>query len=263
MKKILHILYISYKNYTAYLPDIVWTNIILVLRILVIGILYGYLYDNYSSDWTIAWFSIVQITYAVIIAQVVSTAKPKITDEIQMDVKSWKISSYLLNPLSYIYFKFLEFFPIFIHNIVIWLSIWLILWFLILWVFPLSIWWILWWIILLVWSMFTVFFWYMVIWLLAFYTEDVEAFRFIYSKMDMILGWNLLPIPFLPAVLQTLAFASPFAYFGYTTWLVFSNFEMATFLKYLMIQVIWLVINLSICILMYNNAKKKLTINWW
>ena len=263
MKKILHILLISYKNYTAYLSDIVGINIILALRIVVISVLYAYLYKNFANNGVISWFTIEQITYALITAQVVSTAKPKIADEIQLDVKSWRVSIYLLNPFSYIYFKFLEFFPIFLHNIIIWLGIWLLIWFLILWTFPLTIWWIFWWIILLIWSMLTVFFWYMIIWLLSFYTEDSEAFRFIYSKADMILWGNIIPIPFLPEILQTIAYLSPFAYFWYTTGLVFSNFEMLTFLKYLLIQVVWIIINLWICIVLYNHAKNKLTINWW
>jgi ABC-type uncharacterized transport system permease subunit len=263
MNKILSILYISYKNYTAYISDIIWTNIVLILRILVISILYWYLYNNYWVDNKISWFTVVQVTYAVIIAQVVSTSEPKISDEIELDIKSWKIASYLLNPIDYIYYKFLEFFPIFIHNILIWLTIWLLIWFLVLWVFPLSVWGLLWWFVLLIWSMFTVFFWYMIIWLLAFYVESNEPFRFIYSKADMILWWNLIPIPFLPWILQFIAFASPFAYFWYTTWLIFTNFEMITFLKYLSIQLVWLFINLFICIGLYNHAKNKLTINWW
>lgn len=262
MKKILSILYTSYKNYTTYFSDIVWTNIILVLRIIVIAILYWYLYNSYWVNGQISGFTIEQVTYAVIIAQVISTAKPNITDEVQQDVKSWKIASYLLNPLNYIYFKFLEFFPIFIYNVIIGLSIGLILWFIILWVFPISFWWIIWWLILLIWSMFTVFFGYMIIGLLSFYVEDNEAFRFIYSKADMILGWNLIPIPFLPGLLQTIAFASPFAYFGYTTWLIFSSFEFSLFIKYFLIQMTWFFINLGICLAIYKHAKNKLTINW-
>jgi ABC-type uncharacterized transport system permease subunit len=61
--------------------------------------------------------------------------------------------------------------------------------------------------------MLVVFFSYTLIGLFAFYVEDIEAFRFIYSKFDMILGGNIMPIPFLPHILQTIAYATPFAYF--------------------------------------------------
>lgn len=262
MKKILSILITSYKNYTAYFPDVVWTNIILVLRIIVLSILYWYLYKNFWTSWKIEWYTVIQITYAVVIAQIISTAKPKLPAEIGLEVKSWKIVSYLLNPINYVYFKFLEYFPVFIYNVIIGLILWFIICFMILWVFPLSIWWILWWLILLILSMVTVFFWYMIVWLAAFYMEDNEAFRFIYSKLDMVLWWNLIPIPFLPGILQIIAYSSPFAYFWYTTWLVFTNFEFILFLKYLFIQIFWLVINLIICLAMYKHAKNKLTINW-
>lgn len=262
MHRTLSIIITTYKNHIVYLSDIIGINIIYLLRVIVIVTLYKYLYKNFQVNDLINWFTLAQVTFAVIVTQAVSTAKPKVVDEVSLDVKSGKISVYLLNPINYIQYKFIEFFPVFLHNLVIWLFIWFILWYLLLWVFPVTLYWFFAWIFLLLLSMITVFFWYMSIWLLAFYTEDVEAFRYIYSKLDMILWWNLLPLPFLPSILQTIAFLSPFAYFWYTSWLVFSSFEMNTFLKYLLIQVIWITINISICIFIYNKAKNRLTINW-
>lgn len=260
--KTLSILITTYKNHIVYLADIIGINIIFVLRIIVIITLYKYLYNNFWVNDLINWFTLAQITFAVIVAQAVSTAKPKIVDEINLDVKSGKIWVYLLNPINYLQYKFIEFFPVFLHNLVIWITIWFILWYLLLWIFPITIAWFFAWVLLLLLSMITVFFWYMSIWLLAFYTEDVEAFRYIYSKLDMILWWNLIPIPFLPQILQTVAFLSPFAYFWYTSWLVFSNFEIVTFIKYFTIQIVWIFINIWLCVFIYKNAKYSLTINW-
>lgn len=262
MNKTLSILITTYKNHIVYLADIIGINIIFVLRIIVIITLYKYLYSNFWVNDMINWFTLAQITFAVIVAQAVSTAKPKIVDEINLDVKSGKIWVYLLNPINYLHYKFIEFFPVFLHNLVIWITIWFTLWYILLWVFPITIAWFIAWIFLLFLSMITVFFWYMSIWLLAFYTEDVEAFRYIYSKLDMILWWNLIPIPFLPQILQTIAFLSPFAYFWYTSWLVFSNFEIITFIKYFLIQLFWIIINIWLCVFIYKKAKYKLTINW-
>jgi ABC-type uncharacterized transport system permease subunit len=56
------------------------------------------------------------------------------------------------------------------------------------------------------------FFGYFMIGLLGFYTEDADSFRLLYSKLDLFFGGNILPIPFMPMFLQTIAFASPFAY---------------------------------------------------
>lgn len=262
MLKIFSILITAYKNYIIYLSDILWINIILILRLTVIITLYKYLYSNYSNNDLIFWFTLTQITYWVIVAQIVSTSKPKVVDEIQNDVKSWKISVYLLNPVNYIVFKFLEFFPTFMQNVGFWLVFWFLLWFITTGSFPITLVSFFAWFLLLVWSMLVVFFSYTFIWLLSFYTEDVEAFRFIYSKFDMILGGNILPIPFLPTFLQTIAYASPFAYFWYTSGLVFVSFDLVVFIKYFLIQMFWLFITVISCFLLFNKASKKLTINW-
>lgn len=261
MQKILTILLTAYKNYIVYIPDIIGVNLILVLRLLVIITLYKYLYQTYSQNDLIYGFTLTQVTYGVIIAQVVSTAKPKVVDEIQADVKSGKIGVYLLNPINYILFKFLEFFPTFIQNVVFGLIFWFWLWYLTTGVLPLTLVSFFAGIVLLIGSMLVVFFSYTFIWLLSFYTEDVEAFRFIYSKFDMILGGNILPIPFLPGILQTIAYASPFAYFWYTSWLVFVSFEYMTFLKYFAIQMAWFLWTFLACMVLFTKASKKLTIN--
>lgn len=263
MKKIFSILLTAYKNYIIYLSDIIWVYLILILRLIVIITLYKYLYSHYSINGLISWYNLVQITYAVIIAQIVSTSKPKIVDEISQDVKTWKIQIYMLNPINYILFKFLEFFPIFMQNVIFGLIFWLSLWFLSTGTFPITFISFFAWILLLIWSMFVVFFSYLFIWLLAFYTEDVEAFRFVYSKLDMIFWWNILPIPFLPTILQTIAYASPFAYFWYTSWLIFSSFNLLNFVKYFSVQMIWLSITIFSCFYLFSKASNKLSINWW
>lgn len=263
MKKILSILLTAYKNYIFYIRDIVWLNIILILRLIVIITLYKYIYSNYSNDDLIFWYNITQVTYAVIITQIVSSSKPRIIDEISQDVKSWKVWVYLLNPINYIWFKFLEFFPVFMQNVLFGLIFGLSIWFLMIGSFPITVAWFFGWFLLLIWSMLVVFFSYTFIAILAFYTEDVEAFRFIYAKLDMIFWWNILPIPFLPTLLQTIAYASPFAYFWYTSWLIFVSFELHTFLKYLVIQLFWLIFTILSCIILFDKASKKLTINWW
>jgi ABC-type uncharacterized transport system permease subunit len=60
------------------------------------------------------------------------------------------------------------------------------------------------------------FFGYFMVGLLAFYTEDADSFRLLYAKMDLFFRGNILPIPFMPIFLQTIGFALPFVYAGYT-----------------------------------------------
>ena len=169
----------------------------------------------------------------------------------------------MLNPINYISYKFFESFSIAIYNLVISLAIGLWLWYLILWSIPFSWWGILGWSFLLFGGMIVNFFWYFMIGLLGFYTEDADSFRLLYSKLDLFFWGNILPLPFMPLFLQTIAFASPFAYAWYTAWLIFTKFTMHTFLQYAWMQILWIAILIGICSLIYNQARKRLTINGW
>ena len=261
MKKALSILITWIKNYIVYPADVFWVNIVLCFRIIIIVSLYKYIFSNNLIDFTKN--TINELTFALIMAQVVSNAKPRIIDDICLDIKSWKISVYLLQPINYISLKFYQFFPVFIQNVIFWLIFWVSIGYFLVWGFKFSLNWIIFWSIFLLISMLLVFFSYTFIWLLAFYTEDIEAFRFIYWKLDMIFWGNILPLVFLPLAMQKIAYLSPFAYFGYTSWFVFTNFELQTFIKFVSVQGFWLLITIFSCILIYQNASKKLSINWW
>ena len=180
-----------------------------------------------------------------------------------MDIKTGKIAVYLLNPINYVSYKFFESFSKGIYNLIISLSIGLWLWYILLWSIPFSIWGVLGWSLLLLWGMLVSFFGYFMVGLLAFYTEDADSFRLLYSKMDLFFWGNILPLPFMPLFLQTIAFASPFAYAGYTAWLIFTKFTLPTFLEYAGIQLFWIVALIGLCYLIYTQAQKKITINWW
>ena len=101
----------------------------------------------------------------------------------------------------------------------------------------------------------------MLIGLCSFFMEDSEALRWIYSKLDMVFGGNMLPIPFLPVWLQTVAFFSPFAASGYTAGLIFIGFDVRKFVLYLGIQVFWIIIYIALCLGLYEFARKRLVVN--
>ena len=262
LKKYFQILFISYKNHTFYFYDFLWNWIIFILRIIIISLLFKSIYAHSQTD-IISWFTVIELSIALVFAQTIAVSKPTIWQQIDSDIKSGKISSYMLNPISYIWFKFFENISTFLFNSLVFLPLWLWIVFLMFWYLPLDIFWILWAIILFLWALFINFFWYMIVWLIAFFTEDSESFRWIYSKADMIFWWNILPLPFLPGLMFKLAYILPFAYSWYTAWLVFSSFETNTFLEYFIIQWIWIFIFIILCSTIYYFARKKLTINWW
>ena len=51
--------------------------------------------------------------------------------------------------------------------------------------------------------------------LLAFVTEDVSGFDWVYSKLTLLLGGLLIPLDFFPAWLRDIALLTPFAYTVY------------------------------------------------
>lgn len=262
LKKYLGILHIWYKNYTAYIYDLIWVNITYVLRLTVIIFFYKAIYLT-SSTGIIEWYSIQEMIRALIFVQAIVVSKPRITDEIGTDIKSGKIWVFLLNPISYIGFKFFEHMPRFLYNLWVSLSIWLLVGLSFIWSIDTNMRWILWGTVLLLGWMLVAFFGYMMVWLLWFYSEDTESYRLLYSKLDLFFGWNILPLAFMPAFIQAIAFASPFAYAGYTAWLLFVKFDMHKFFNYLSMQAIRIVIFISVCTLIYKHGKTKVTINGW
>lgn len=262
IKKYRGIITIAYKNYAIYIHDLIGINIIYILRLLVIIFFYKAIYAI-NPGQLIGGYSLEQVTWALIFVQAIVVAKYRITEEVNLDIKTGKIAIHLLNPINYINYKFLESFAKGMINLCISLSIGLVLGFLILGSIPISVWGILGWAILLIGGMLINFFGYFMIGLLGFYTEDADSFRLLYSKLDLFFGGNILPIPFMPIFLQTVAFASPFAYAWYTAWLMFTNFNLPTFFTYLGMQVLRIGILIVICNLIYNQAKKRISINGW
>lgn len=118
MNKYLSIFVIAYKNHHVYLANILGMNMIFVLRVLVIITLYRAIFELSGGNGSIGGYSIEQLSWALIVTQVLVTSKPKTTSEISMEIKTGKIVIYLLNPVSYIWFKFFQGFSQFLGNII-------------------------------------------------------------------------------------------------------------------------------------------------
>jgi len=208
-------------------------------------------------------YTLEQLIRSLIFVQAIVLSKPRITEEIGSDIKSGKIGVFLLNPISYIGFKFFEHMPRFLYNLCISLVLWFVVGYLFIGSIHTSLAWTLGGFALLVWWMMISFFGYMMVGLLGSYTEDTDSFRLVYSKLDLLFGGNILPIWFMPIRLQMLTFWSPFTYAGYTAGLLFVQFDIHKFTQYLGMQRLWIVILIWICVLIYTHGKKKVTINWW
>lgn len=97
--------------------------------------------------------------------------------------------------------------------------------------------------------------------LFAFLVEEVSPIRWIVFKANMLLGGNILPISFMPGWLQSVAFASPFAYTGYVAGLTFARFDAESFVRYVSVQWFWIVLLYATISLSFARFSRRLTVH--
>lgn len=97
--------------------------------------------------------------------------------------------------------------------------------------------------------------------LLAFFFEDVAAFRLIYSKIVFVLGGLLIPVDFLPDGVQTVARVLPFNLVVYAPAKLFVKWETPQFLQIVALQVIWIGIMALVLTVTYRYGARRVSIN--
>jgi ABC-2 type transport system permease protein len=97
--------------------------------------------------------------------------------------------------------------------------------------------------------------------LLAFLTEDVSAFEWIYSKFILILGGVLIPLDFFPEWLRQIALSLPFAYTTYAPARIFIDPGWLDFASLLLRQGAWLLVMASLLGLFFRLGVRRLNVN--
>lgn len=97
--------------------------------------------------------------------------------------------------------------------------------------------------------------------LAAFYTEDIAAFEWIYSKILLLLGGVLIPLDFFPAGLQSIAKMLPFAYTIYGPARLFVDPQIERAFGLFIGQILWLAVMSLIVIAFYRKGVMRLNIN--
>jgi ABC-2 type transport system permease protein len=97
--------------------------------------------------------------------------------------------------------------------------------------------------------------------LLAFFTEDVSGFFFIYQKILFILGGLLIPLDFFPDWLQAVSQALPFQLVLYAPAALFVNFSWDAFTSVLLQQAVWVALFGILLEVMYRIGGRKVSVN--
>jgi ABC-2 type transport system permease protein len=97
--------------------------------------------------------------------------------------------------------------------------------------------------------------------LMAFFFEDVAAFRLIYQKIKFVLGGLLLPVDFLPDGLQTIARLLPFNLVLYGPAKLFVAWDSTQFVQVLALQLVWIAILGGLLALLFRYGAQRVSIN--
>lgn len=97
--------------------------------------------------------------------------------------------------------------------------------------------------------------------LVALWTEEANAFYFIYQKTQLVLGGQVLPLAMFPDKLRDVAELTPFALLYYGASKIIIDFKWTTFLLYLSYQMIWIVFFTAIALAIFNFGVKRVSIN--
>jgi ABC-2 type transport system permease protein len=97
--------------------------------------------------------------------------------------------------------------------------------------------------------------------LLAFVTEDVSAFMWIYQKLAFVLGGLLVPLDFYPPWLLAIAKSLPFSSMVYGPSRLFVEPTLELFANVMLMQMVWIVITGGLLTIAYRRGLSYLTVN--
>jgi ABC-2 type transport system permease protein len=97
--------------------------------------------------------------------------------------------------------------------------------------------------------------------ILAFWLEEVNAFRWIYDKFQFALGGMIIPLSLFPDSLRKIAEFLPFASAYYAPARIFVSFDAHLFYKYLLVSLSWTILFTVILIIIFRNGVKNISIN--
>lgn len=96
--------------------------------------------------------------------------------------------------------------------------------------------------------------------LISFFIEDANPFYWIYSKFILVLG-TVFPIEFFPKIMQPFIKFSPIYVVSYGPAKLFVNFDNIQFINIIIAQIIYIILVLVICHLIYKKGVRKLNVN--
>ncbi len=252
---------VNYLNSTTYLTNVLARSATVVFRIWIFTQLYRVTYAV-SGVFSIGQMTVPMVIWTLMFTQGFQTAtRPGVVRLIDEEVKSGSLAYSLNRPYSYLLFHYFSqlgrILPVLLTNMAIGILAALVL------IGPINVTLngVLAGSLLLFFGYSLDFLISFILGLTAFWVEDTSAFNWIYQKGQMVFGGNILPLALFPAGLRNIAELSPFSQLFYGSAQIIVNFDIETFLKFLTVQLFWIVLFALIAGYLFKKGGKNVSIN--
>jgi len=259
MKKYFAIFKIQLLNSLAYPAELLWRSVAILLFMLVFTFLWRTTYSS-SGSTLLAGLTLSDTIWYLMLAETIELSRPRFARTISEAVKDGSIAYILGKPYDFILYQLAtsagdSVFRILLNAIFGGTLVWILVG-----TPPGPLGWLLAF-LAIIGAWLINFCLTALIGLLAFVTEDVAPFEWIYQKLIFILGGMLIPIDFYPAWLQAVARALPFSYMMYGPARLFVTPNLAAFLNLISMQAVWILVLGGILAFFYRLGSRRLSIN--
>jgi len=259
-RKYTAVLRVSIANNLAYMMEVFFRALLLIVLVFIIGQLWKTTFAARGAT-ILSGFTISDMIWYLVVAEAITMSLPPLTRRIDMEVRSGQLAYLLGRPCSYILYNYAQYMGErlvrLLINAIIGAALALVF------VGPPHFTWmgVVAWPLVTLLALSIEFVAYFSIGLLAFWTEDTNAFSFVFSRLTLVLGGVLAPIEIFPQPLRSIAQALPFSAILYGPARTLVHFELDRFGWLLLQQVITLAVGSLILLAVYSVAIRRVNIN--
>jgi len=259
MKKYLSIFRMQLLNNLAYPAELLWRSMAILLFMLVFTFLWRATYEH-SGSVTLAGMSLKDTVWYLMMSETIELARPRFARIIAESVRDGSIAYLLAKPYDFILYQLSasageSILRVLINTVFGGALVWILVgtppgppgW-LLAFLAMIGAW-------LINFIMTTL------IGLLAFVTEDIAPFEWIYQKIIFILGGMLIPLDFYPAWLQGIARVLPFSAMMYGPAKLLVSADVQAFASLIATQLVWIITLGGGLMLFYRASIHRLAIN--
>ncbi len=262
LQKYFEIAKITYYDSTAYIGDVLGMAGLIAARVWIFSQLYSLAF-HLSNSYTVGGLTLVQTIWILALTQSfhVSNRTRKIMIDIEYEIKNGNIAYSISKPYSYLWFNFSACVGVIGGHIFITTLFASITALVLVGLVKVSLLALILGTILLVFGFVMNTFAILIVGLLSFWSEDISAYRWIYDKLLWVFGGIFLPVSLFPEKFKILVDYLPFNHMFYGPARMMIGGDVTLFVKYLSIQIVWIVVFGAILSFIYNRGIKQISIN--